>query len=175
MHKLWSRIHWPNLSWNWTCKADLCQPFLREIWPKEHLIMINIIRFFFKLTQNPCLVFNSIKGAEVFNKSFQWVSNIHTGAYLFWTATESNTILQYNTVKCHYNACHYNGNASLTRSILGSQTTHTCPHDHPWVAQHMGKGVKSSGLIVHSGNDIPLFPYKWNKTKVSHLLVMSIQ
>ena len=44
-----------------------------------------------------------------------------------------------NTVKCHYNACHYNANASLTRSILGSQTAPTCPHDHPRVAQHMGK------------------------------------
>ena len=43
-----------------------------------------------------------------------------------------------NTVKCHYNACHYNANASLTRSILGSQTAPTCPHDHPRVAQHMG-------------------------------------
>ena len=42
-----------------------------------------------------------------------------------------------NTVKCHYNACHYNANASLTRSILGSQTAPTCPHDHPRVAQHM--------------------------------------
>ena len=42
------------------------------------------------------------------------------------------------TVKCHYNACHYNANASLTRSILGSQTAPTCPHDHPRVAQHMG-------------------------------------
>ena len=30
-------------------------------------------------------------------------------------------------------------------------------------------------LIGHSGNDTPLFPYKWYKTKVSHLLVMSIQ
>ena len=37
------------------------------------------------------------------------------------------------TVKCHYNA-----NASLTRSILGSKTAPTCPHDHPRVAQHMG-------------------------------------
>ena len=44
-----------------------------------------------------------------------------------------------NTVKCHYNACHYNANASLTRSILGSQTAPTCPHNHPQVAQHMGK------------------------------------
>ena len=43
------------------------------------------------------------------------------------------------TVKCHYNACHYNANASLTRSILGSQTAPTCPHNHPQVAQHMGK------------------------------------
>ena len=42
------------------------------------------------------------------------------------------------TVKCHYNACHYNANASLTRSILGSQTAPTCPHDHPRVAQHVG-------------------------------------
>ena len=42
------------------------------------------------------------------------------------------------TVKCHYNACHYSTNASLTRSILGSQTAPTCPHDHPRVAQHMG-------------------------------------
>ena len=42
------------------------------------------------------------------------------------------------TVKCHYNACHYNANASLTRSILGSQTAPICPHDHPRVAQHMG-------------------------------------
>ena len=46
--------------------------------------------------------------------------------------------LTYITVKCHYNACHYNANASLTRSILGSQTAPTCPHDHPRVAQHMG-------------------------------------
>ena len=41
---------------------------------------------------------------------------------------------EHHTVKCHYNA-----NASLTRSILGSQTAPTCPHDHPGVAQHMGK------------------------------------
>ena len=81
-----------------------------------------------------------------------------------------------HTVKCHYNACHYNANASLTRSILGSQTAPTCPHNHPQVAQHMGKKVwNHRGLIGHSGNDTPLFPYKWYKTKVSHLLVMSIQ
>ena len=51
-----------------------------------------------------------------------------------------NVVLLYtqNTVKCHYNACHYNANASLTRSSLGSQTAPTCPHDHPRVAQHMG-------------------------------------
>ena len=43
-----------------------------------------------------------------------------------------------DTVKCHYNACHYNANASLTRSTLGPQTAPTCPHDHPRVAQHIG-------------------------------------
>ena len=42
-----------------------------------------------------------------------------------------------HTVKCHNNACHYNANASLTWSILGSQTAPPCPHDHPRVAQHM--------------------------------------
>ena len=47
--------------------------------------------------------------------------------------------VQMTTVKCHYNACHYNANASLTRSILGSQTAPTCPHNHSQVAQHMGK------------------------------------
>ena len=48
-----------------------------------------------------------------------------------------NWLLKYkwhSTVKCHYNA-----NASLIRSILDSQTAPTCPHDHPRVAQHMGK------------------------------------
>ena len=75
------------------------------------------------------------------------------------------------------NACHYNANASLMRSILGSQTT--CPHNHPRVAQlssaHGLKVWNHRCLIGHSCNDTPLFPYKWNKTKVSHLLVMSIQ
>ena len=31
------------------------------------------------------------------------------------------------------------------------------------------------GLIGLSRNDTPFFPYKWNKTKVSHLVFMSIQ
>ena len=39
-----------------------------------------------------------------------------------------------DTVKCHYNVCHYNVNASLTRSILGSQTVPSWPSP---VAQHM--------------------------------------
>ena len=86
-----------------------------------------------------------------------------------------NPILIY-TVKCHYNARHYNANASLTRSILGSQTAPTCPHDHPRSGSAHGLKVWNHRcLIGHSGNDTPLFPYKWNKTKVSHLLVMSIQ
>ena len=84
-----------------------------------------------------------------------------------------------HTVKCHYNACHYNANASLTRSILGSQTAPTClPHAlmaSPSGSAHGLKVWNHRGLIGQSGNDTPLFPYKWNKTKVSHLLVMSIQ
>ena len=78
-----------------------------------------------------------------------------------------------DTVKCHYNACHYNANASLTRSILGSQTAPSWPS--PSGSAHGLKVWNHRGLIGHSGNDTPLFPYKWNKTKVSHLLVMSIQ
>ena len=78
-----------------------------------------------------------------------------------------------NTVKCHYNACHYNANASLTRSILGSQTVPSWPS--PSGSAHGQKVWNHRRLIGHSGNDIPLFPCKWNKTKVSHLLVMSIQ
>ena len=56
----------------------------------------------------------------------------------FYHAYGCHCIYIWHTVKCHYNACHYNANASLTRSSLGSQTAPTCPHDHPRVAQHMG-------------------------------------
>ena len=82
------------------------------------------------------------------------------------------------TVKCHYNACHYNANASLTRSILGSQTAPTSWHALMTVPEWLSTWAKvwnHRGLISHSGNDTSLFPYKWNKTNVSHLLVMSIQ
>ena len=51
------------------------------------------------------------------------------------------------TVKCHYNACHYNANASLTRSILGSQTAPTLWHALMTVPEWLStwaKGVKSS-------------------------------
>ena len=51
------------------------------------------------------------------------------------------------TVKCHYNACHYNANASLTRSILGSQTAPTSWHALMTVPEWLStwaKGVKSS-------------------------------
>ena len=54
---------------------------------------------------------------------------------------------QWNTVKCHYNACHYNANASLTRSILGSQTAPTSWHALMTVSELLStwaKGVKSS-------------------------------
>ena len=52
-----------------------------------------------------------------------------------------------NTVKCHYNACHYNANASLTRSILGSQTAPTSWHALMTLPEWLStwaKGVKSS-------------------------------
>ena len=78
-----------------------------------------------------------------------------------------------STVKCHYNVCHYNANASLTRSILGSQTAPSWPS--PSGSAHGLKVWNHRCLIGHSGNDTPLFPYKCSKTKVSHLLVMSIQ
>ena len=81
-----------------------------------------------------------------------------------------------NTVKCHYNACHYNATASLRRSILGSQTAPSWPS--PSGSAHRQKVWNQSNhrsLIGYCGNDTPLFPYKWIKTKVSHLLVMSIQ
>ena len=77
------------------------------------------------------------------------------------------------TVKCHYNACHYNANGSLTQSILGSQTVPTWPF--PSSSAHGLNVWNHRGLIGHSSNDTSLFPFKWNKTKVSHLLVMSIQ
>ena len=52
-----------------------------------------------------------------------------------------------STVKCRYNACHYNANASLTRSILGSQTAPTSWHALMTVPEWLStwaKGVKSS-------------------------------
>ena len=73
--------------------------------------------------------FGSIKSV------LSWYVNIFFIDHLIitWIRAERNIYVIWNTVKCHYNA-----NASLTRSILGSQTTPTCPHDHPRVAQHMG-------------------------------------
>ena len=55
-----------------------------------------------------------------------------------WSLQYLEIATKLSTVKCHYNARHYNANASLTRSIFGSQTAPTCPHDRPRVAQHMG-------------------------------------
>ena len=68
----------------------------------------------------------------VWNFAWDWLAS---GLY---AATATTFLMKFTTVKCHYNACHYNANASLTRSSLGSQTAPTCPHDHPRVAQHMG-------------------------------------
>ena len=67
-----------------------------------------------------------------------WLHNRPANSHEIVTKVQSYRCYAWNTVKCHYNACHYNANASLTRSILGSQTAPTCPHDHPRVAQHMG-------------------------------------
>ena len=89
-----------------------------------------------------------------------------------------NSKLQlHNTVKCHYNACHYNANASLTRSILGSQTAPTSWDALMSVPEWLStwaKGVKSSR------SDRPqrqwhLFVPIQMEQNVSHLLVMSIQ
>ena len=75
------------------------------------------------------------------------------------------------TVKCHYNACHYNANASLTRSSLGPQTAPTCPHDHPRVAQHMGRGCEiiavwsataaMTPLCSHTNGIKQMYPTCW--------------
>ena len=62
------------------------------------------------------------------------------------------------TVKRHYNACHYNANASLTRSILGSQTAPSWPSLSG--SAHGLKVWNHRSLIGHSGNDTLLFPHK---------------
>ena len=63
-----------------------------------------------------------------------------------WEKQQYNAKI-HSTVKCHYNACHYNANASLTRSILGSQTAPTSWHALMTVPEWLStwaKGVKSS-------------------------------
>ena len=87
--------------------------------------------YFAEIVVLPAILFSpKIKFATRKTAIYSTVS-VHFWKFRWW----------YNvcTVKCHYNACHYNANASLTRSILGSQTAPTCPHNHPQVAQHMGK------------------------------------
>ena len=66
-----------------------------------------------------------------------------TPKYVYW---DKHNV---NAVKCHYNACHYNANASLTRSILGSQTAPTSWHALMTIPESSGsstwaKGVRSS-------------------------------
>ena len=63
------------------------------------------------------------------------------------SAKLADFLIGHYTVKCHYNACHYNANASLTRSILGSQTAPTSWHALMTVPEWLStwaKGVKSS-------------------------------
>ena len=101
------------------------------------------------------------------------ISNERIKIHLIYSETQKTwPFLCQTTVKCHYNACHYNVNASLTRSLVPKPRPHAHPRLGPSGSAHGQKVWNHRGLI---GNDTPLFPYKWNKTKVSHLLVMSIQ
>ena len=63
------------------------------------------------------------------------------------------------TVKHHYNARHYNANASLMQSILGSQIAPTCPHDHPQVAQHMGKRCEIIAVWLATAAMTPIYSH----------------
>ena len=72
---------------------------------------------------------------------------------LFGTAWRIDT----NTVKCHYNT-----NASLTRSTLGSQTAHTYPHDHPGVAQPVWSATAAmTPLCSHTNGIKQRYPTCW--------------
>ena len=51
---------------------------------------------------------------------------------------------QRNTVKCHYNACHYYANASLRRSILAPKPRPHALMTIPELLSTWAKGVKSS-------------------------------
>ena len=111
----------------WCCQATghyLSQWWPRSISPYGHND--------FKIGYQDSSPSNGCQVKCLIDNFWGWLST--NVAYLHCINDE---VLQ-NTVKCHYNACHYNANASLTRSILGSQTAPTCPHDHPRVAQHMG-------------------------------------
>ena len=77
----------------------------------------------------------------IFRTPFHW----------WWPISICSAVVQlkvyWSTVKCHYNACHYNANASLARSILGSQTAPTSWHALMTVPEWLStwaKGVKSS-------------------------------
>ena len=73
---------------------------------------------------------------------FAFVCNNMLAPYIY-----THTHIYIYTVKCHYNACHYSANASLTRSILGSQTAPTSWHALMTVPEWLStwaKGVKSS-------------------------------
>ena len=73
--------------------------------------------------------------------------HLHSSAGWFCVCNTAWSGSQVSTVKCHYNACHCNANASLTRSILGSQTAPTSWHALMTVPEWLStwaKGVKSS-------------------------------
>ena len=119
----WCRKWW-NHSWH-SFRVTLNQRCFAFIRPRTPLVYRHHV---ISLTQSHSAVFGCSPSG--------WMSGARRRVVDSWA---TSVLVGLNTVKCHYNACHYNANASLTRSILGSQTAPTCPHNHPQVAQHMGK------------------------------------
>ena len=79
---------------------------------------------------------------------FKWVTTDNRNHKTLQSGQDNGVFCEFViTVKCHYNACHCNANASLTRSILGSQTPPTSWHALMTVPEWLStwaKGVKSS-------------------------------
>ena len=118
----------------------------RTVLFKKEIHNLNIVIYFNSLVSNGTICYNGTWAIHVLVQitacclmaHHQWGPRSYRG-HLTRIGVPIKAITTWtSTVKCHYNACHYNANASLTRSILGSQTAPTCPHDHPRVAQHMG-------------------------------------
>ena len=117
-----------DLHWHWINRTLLCDTMEVSMLSRAWLTIAQHV-FQPVLTGRPELISRKIVSGEPGTKAIA-VSRFRE------KLSPANRVQ--GTVKCHYNACHYNANASLTRSSLGSQTAPTCPHDHPRVAQHMG-------------------------------------